>query len=193
MLFLIRFLYLSEDNELSNGCIQDSKNRIVNTLQSFPFWPKDSTYRNVQFDDIVFWSENHLLMTLSSCFLLRQYVNNPVTRISFPYVGLFESEGVGDDMVDEDANDMEGADLETRLLQTYLDAHCLPEFSGMYEAGSAVYLPFSMCALLNIRDFSHVRSLRQRAIRLLHIISHHIALLTPSLLGICNIAGHFLL
>lgn len=192
MLFLTRFLYLAGSRS-NNENIDSLKRKIVNTMLEFPFWPIDSCSANRDFDDIVFWSENHLFMTLSSCYLLRQYISEHASPESYTR----QSESDGENPLEFDLWELDmrlDLDFEGRLLQTYLAAHCHPLFNGFYEAGSAVYLPFTMAALLNIYDFAppRHRPLRVMASRLLHLLASHIATITTSRLGSCNIAGQVL-
>ena len=65
---------------------------------------------------------------------------------------------------------------EEELFLTYLESHCA--FGGMYESLSITYLPWTMCALLNIFDFCTVESVCDKASTLLNFIVAHFLLVT---------------
>lgn len=167
---MIRFLYLGDNN---NPVVAAAKGMLVRELQNFPFWPKlNNGGRNEGVDRLVFWSENHCLMFLTSYFLFKQWI-----------MSLEELNGSG-----EGYNSWEDA-IEIKLLKKYMEAHCAPEFNGMYEAMSHVYLPYSMSALLNIYDFSENVQMRDWAKKSIDIIVYQLMLGTPTSNGITNLTG----
>ena len=136
------------------------KRNISEILSKFAFWP-DAEKTTKEFDSIVFWSENHLFMTLGSAHLFKVYANEEKI-----------SNRVGD--------------REERLLMKYLDVHV--KFQGVYETLSHVYLPYTLCALLNLYDFSNNDQIVSHAKKLIDIIINQI-LLVCSDTGVCNLTG----
>lgn len=151
MLVLIRLLHMDIPRQ--------SRVAIINSLVDFPFWPHNAD-DGQDMKKIVFWSENHIFMMLSSAFLLRQAVRkeNAGGKESFK----LRSSG----------------DLEVGLLRAYLNAHV--EFRGVFEVLSFVYLPFTLNALLNLVDFSADDGIKQSAERLCDIIVEQIMRVTTS-------------
>jgi hypothetical protein len=119
MIGLVRFYYLTSD--MSGYDQVKANNRIKPCLKSFPYWPTEKVAKDssINMDQIVFWSENHLLMTLGTCYLVNQIrvKDGEITKAQL------------DEMV------------ETQLLFKYLEIHCHEKFPGVYEVKSHVYLP----------------------------------------------------
>lgn len=143
---MIRLLYLSDNNENDIAIEKSIKNRIIQTLSNFPYWPHQGSESP---NDIVFWSENHIMMMLSSSHLIRQYLGNASTECSI---------------------------LEERLLRLYLEVHC--NMNGVYECLSHVYLPYTIKALLNLYDFSIDGYIKNLSSKMLNLIVHQILLCT---------------
>eukprot|EP01041_Mallomonas_annulata_P008223 gene8223-16907_t len=121
------------------------KEKIINKLKDFPFWPNSTTKLN-ELNDIVFWSENHIFMLLSSAYLLHQFTSPSEisTRISYS---------------------------EIKLLKIYLQAHV--KFDGIYEVLSHCYAPYTLSALFNLYDYAadiEIKSLAENLInRIIYI------------------------
>jgi hypothetical protein len=187
MVPLIRFLYLM-DRHLKSGSADVSKNaeivncmeHIENAMMNFPFWPHTGTPYP---DSIVFWSENHIFMLLSSAHLFRRHIFNRQCDL---WQERRERESAGDlnatecDCLDERrkrlSSSMFVSDLEERLLTVYLKAHV--RMGGMYEVLSHTYLPYSLSAMMNLVDFSPNREIRDLAQRVSNIIVRQLLLCT---------------
>ena len=81
LIFLIRLLYFSDDKVHSKPGEAERGKKLVkvtplyeviesidDVISNFPFWVNENGRSN-EFKDIVFWSENHILMYLSSAHL----------------------------------------------------------------------------------------------------------------------------
>jgi hypothetical protein len=183
---LVRFLYLAKEvgNEKCDVSVNDAKTRICEAMSSFPYWPskdisnqiskektsEDTNNNKGSMDKIVFWSENHILMTLSSFYLFRQWQRqNRIDGSSDAY--------------------LEGS-IEVSLLVRYLRAHGSDSFgAGVYEANSVVYLPYSLSALLNLLDFSEQEEVRALAGAVIEKALRPLLLCTPSSSGVANLAA----
>lgn len=155
---IIRLLYLSNNNDINN--IDDStKNRIITTLRDFPYW---SHLNEESPNDVIFWSENHIIMMLSSAHLMKQYLYFHDATIS--------------KSKNKDTFLTQHHILEEKLLKLYLEGHC--KMAGMYECLSHVYLPYTISALLNLYDFSIDDYIKTLASKILNIIVHQILLCT---------------
>ena len=160
---LIRLLYLGND---SIPVIADAKQKIENSLKTFPFWPNWSK-SNPNFEKIVFWSENHLFMTLGSCYLYNQYVLNPTAK---------HANNDTKKIILTELNKK----LETKLLKIYLRAHCLSEFNGVYEVNSSVYLPYTLSGLMNLYDFTIDDEIKTMTEHIINRVIFHVLLCTTS-------------
>eukprot|EP01031_Cornospumella_fuschlensis_P027992 gene27992-33803_t len=166
---LIRLLFLDKgkfNDPAIREKIEVAQQRICSALSSFPFWPAsdDKTSQNV--DDIVFWSENHLFMTLGSAHLFYQYHATVHGKQSPNYNAFVE-----------------------QAFRKYLALHLHPKFGGVYEANSHVYLPYTMAALLNLYDFSKDESVRQQAEALIDLIVQRLMLTTDPLRGTATLSA----
>jgi hypothetical protein len=158
LLPLLRFLYVTA----TNAEFQNYHFRIDQVLCDCPFWPSDAS--DNRFDSmrrIIFWSENHIFMFLSSAVLYRQRCRD----LDLPC------------MVGE---------KEENMLLTYLEVHVA--FGGVYEVLSHVYLPYTFSALLNLFDFSESEHIRSQADNLLNLILRQILLGTNSD-GVCTLTA----
>lgn len=150
--------------DIENGLpLEDVKTLIANKLSSFPFWVNGEATKG-EFDKMVFWSENHAIMFLSSAHLFHSYAKK---------MGL----------------SCRCSDREERLLRIYLRAHL--SFSGVYEVMSVVYLPYTMSALLNLFDFSTDEAVRSDAKALIDIIVHQLMLCCTDT-GVVNLSGKYI-
>lgn len=168
MLPLIRVLYqdVSKWTQKEQADMKHLQNRTISALEGFPFLPKEGQQI---MDEIVFWSENHLFMTLTSAYLFyqRMEMTNGVLREA----------------------DWESKYLECRLLRKYLEIHLHESFNGVYEVNSHVYLPFTLNALLNLYDFAVDSGIKNQANRLIDRIVELLALATDPSSGIINLSG----
>lgn len=102
-----------------------------------------------------YWSENHAFMFLSSAHLFRQKMNISYCR-------------------------------ETSILRAVLRAKANPELGkGLYEVLSQVYLPYSLCAMVNLIDFSRDMEIVALATVVADLIVHQLALATTDQ-GVCS-------
>lgn len=168
---LVRILYLGDDTIPE---IYNTKVRIVSSLDKFPFWPTGDP-KQACMDKIIFWSENHLIMTLGSCYLFRQYQLNPDAKNS--------NEATKNGILQE-----LNSKLESKLLKVYLRAHCLEVFHGVYEVNSTVYLPYSLSGLLNLYDFALDEEVKSLAKQIIDRIVYHVLLCTTSN-GVSNLCA----
>lgn len=178
LIIVIRLLFVADQNEVSASgdmkglsedvwSLSDAAAEIQTALSRFHFWPesgKNSQKVGETLRNTIFWSENHLLMTLSSAYLYEQRrLNDPLELQKM---------------------------RTTHLLLTYLKAHCSPAFGcvgfksdgslggGFYEALAHTYLPYSMSALLNLYDFAEDEEVRVMSAQLLHCIAFQLLLVT---------------
>jgi len=154
---LIRLLY---DTNLPD----DIKSEIYAALSDFVFWPHDA-HDGEKLQKIVYWSENHTLMLLSSAILLRQRLK-----------------------MEGDERNICPTDLEHHLLLCFLRAHVECSTKGVYEVLSFVYLPYTLCALLNIVDFCADEELVALATQLADIVVTQMMQVTTSS-GVCSLAA----
>ena len=158
---------------------------IVHILQKYPFWP---TRDHHKFRAITFWTENHLLMSLSSAYLFYHYLLRE------------EREGRIDLFcIDVDLSLLSHVDS---LLRLYLEAHiCDAERNPMglgylYELNSVTCLKYSLTALLNLIDFAPEQdslTIRAWAGTLVYTIVYRLCQVTDPLSGVCalSVAGRF--
>ena len=165
---LIRLLYVLRTKPIITIELKTWISRLINTLAVFPYWPHtDGTIPTSSetippSDGIVFWSENHIFMLLSSAYLLRQYLYETNQAHLLLTV----------------------TDREEQLLLSYLSTHV--QFGGVYEVLSHVYLPYTISSLLNLIDFAPTGcTIQKKAHDLLHRIVYQILLCTTSSNGIC--------
>jgi hypothetical protein len=194
IIVLIRILYLIKESEFPNETLRlqyrDLVQKIVKVFNDFPFWPPkqadpQDSRKKKNIDNIIFWSENHLLMILGSSYLFTQYLwkEKHTAAASQSLEGASLASAIPSDLTE-----VESA-IEFRLLSKYLDVHCHDLFSGVYEVNSHVYLPYSLNALWNIYDFSLNEELRQKAEKLIDIIVFQLMLGTDPSNGIGNLIG----
>lgn len=135
---------------------------VMNLLNSFSFWPgtTESHIKSGQF-----WSENHILLFLSSAYLFKlKYEESCFT------------------------NPCTVSDREVSLLKVYLRSHCQSQFAGMYEVNSPVYLPWSMCALLILYDHAYDVEIKLCAQFLLGKIARQ-CVLAADRCGVCSLTA----
>jgi hypothetical protein len=164
IIILIRLLFLLQHNT-------DRVNHIINSFNDFFFWPTSKNPSGSGGEDgerermpsVIFWSENHTFMYLSTAYLLDQKIkqlnNNRTstsTATSKPKSCVTEK--------------------DTKQLLGYLEAHC--HFNGVYEVLSSTYLPYTLCSLLNLYDFSDDQMVRYQAHQLINRIVCSFTLVT---------------
>ena len=154
---LIRLLYFSGD------AFNEAHDIIFESLSNFPFWVRKDKSNDIfrKIENIVFWSENHTFMFLSSAHLFHQKAK----QLGKP------------SLVEE---------REESLLKAYLNAHS--SFEGVYETLSCTYLPYTICSLLNLFDFSEDGFIRDLSSTLLQSIISQFLMVT-NVDGICNISA----
>ena len=166
---LIRLLYVLRSKPVSTE-VQSWISRLIAAMVISPYFPHTngpiplhSPHSCVPpSDGIVFWSENHIFMLLSSAYLLRQYLYETNQAHLLLTV----------------------TDREEQLLLSYLSTHV--QFGGVYEVLSHVYLPYTISSLLNLIDFAPAGCvIQQHAHTLLHRIVYQILLCTTASNGIC--------
>ena len=114
-------------------------------------------------DEMVFWSENHVLMFLGSIHLYNQWLEmHGETIVKDDYYYRMEA-----------------------LLRIYLHVHV--QFNGFYETNSHVYLPYTLTALLNLIDFSHDPIIQTNATILANLLVKQL-MLTTSDKGVATLA-----
>lgn len=182
---IIRLLYLARRQDGGGSpAVRAWLPRLTRALCAYPFWPhtdgqvplqqlqqqqhkkKLSAARVPTADGIVFWSENHTFMLLTSAVLLRQY--------------LYEQDQVHELLTITDREEL--------LLSAYLRAHV--QFGGVYEVLSHVYLPYTLSALLNLVDFAPAGGeLQTNARCLIHTIVRQLLLCTTPNNGVCSLTA----
>lgn len=154
---IIRLLYFTGD------ALLDAQHIVEQALSAFPFWVRKEKgageYAGIE--KIIFWSENHTFMFLSSAHLFYQRAK----KLGLPCLA---------------------GESEDRLLRAYLEAHI--SFEGVYEILSCTYLPYTINSLLNLYDYSEDEIVQERAKFLLDKIISHL-LLVCNVDGICNLAA----
>lgn len=166
IIILIRFLYFPLENSEE---VLTSREEIEFVLKDFSFWTGNIEIdnRRTAMEKTIFWSENHIFMYLSTAYLYHQY--------------LIESSSchASDCCVNYHDRDQ---------LMIYLESHCHSKFSGVYEVLSCTYLPWTICALLNLYDFASDASVRDMSkIILDKIITTFCLVATKD--GICNLTA----
>jgi hypothetical protein len=149
--------------------INSFRTEILAATKDFPFWPS-TKYSHGELNDIVFWSENHLFMTLSSAYLYYQYLD------LFLNIKLTPDESNQKDVI-------------SSMLLTYLQAHNNNDFSGYYEVNSQVYIPFSIAALLNLLDFSLDEEIAKLSEGVIDCMVKSVMACTDPVLGVANLSG----
>lgn len=168
---LVRLLFLGDD---AVPAIVAAKADIMEALATFSFWPENAKSQP-SFDKIVFWSENHLFMTLGSCYLYNQYKLAPKAQSSPA-----ETKKVILGELDKA--------LTTKLLKIYLRAHCAADFNGLYEVNSSVYLPYTLSGLFNLYDFALDEEIKHLAHTIIDRVVFHVMLCTTSR-GVSNLCA----
>lgn len=168
MIVFIRLLYLNEQKfpEHIQCNIRSAKERICQALAKFPFWPASDEPQSRDINQLVFWSENHLFMTLGSAYLFYQYYYTSLQSYPPNYSVFVED-----------------------TFHRYLAVHQHKLFNGVYEVNSHVYLPYTMSALLNLVDFASEREIQGMAEHTVDGIVQHLMLCADPLQGVANLSA----
>jgi hypothetical protein len=167
VIILIRFLYLQLQD--SSPHLNPHREQVERALADFSFWTGDTEIdsRRMAMEKTIFWSENHTFMYLSSAYLFHQHLidsSSPLLATSC----------------------VNYSDRDRLLI--YLESHCHPKFNGVYEVLSCTYLPWTICALLNLFDFAKEPKIRDLSRLLLdNIITTFCLVSTRD--GICNLTA----
>jgi hypothetical protein len=163
--------------------IESLKTRICNVLMNFPYWPTLGG-DNEEMSKLEFWEENHLFLSLSSAVLFYQHLLYIVPH----------KQAVNGNMYMNHTTDsmLEQSQRFTKLLVKYLDIHLSWPVGLLYEVSSPVYNCRTICALMNLMDFSLDFSIREKSEKLLDRIVYQLMLGTDSTLGIGTLTGEFL-
>ncbi len=180
---LVRVLYLLRAESKRDNSSLDAQKAICDSLNTFPYWPCRD-FQTLENDNLCFWSENHILMTLGSAHLVRQFNATNKTRASMqlpnPTNTLAAGSGAnaGTDrgsIVPAPYNvDPATVEMEQMLLLSYLKAHADSEM--MFEVLSHVYIPYTISSLLNLIDFSENEAIREAARKWLSVALRHVLL-----------------
>lgn len=201
---LVRLLYLSTqqpDGETQQAKspqqqeLADIQSKIRQALLDFPWWPSTPTRFNTGSgtQNLVFWSENHIFMSLGAAHLARQHsamerakaralAGSGSAEEKHPWKQFFEEELGGVIAA------AEGAALEEKLLRHYCAVRTRADFTGIYETCSHVYVPYTLSALWNLYDFSEDQSLRASASIILDNVITAI-LMTTDASGCCTLTA----
>lgn len=162
LISLIRGLYINERHHNRNIQVES---RMLDSLSHCAFWPCSIRFEQYKLlNNMCFWSENHILMLLSSFHLYNQFIEE------------VQNKDAGEGSTQRIAANHRDS-TEFKLLRRYLRVHV--EMGGMYECLSHVYLPYSMSALLNLIDFSSDAEIVADATTITDNIVSHLLLTTP--------------
>lgn len=164
--------------------LKQFKQRICIALDQFPFWPERTSKGEAngkRMKDLVFWTEHHILLLLSSAYLFCQYMAH-----------LPDSQGDGN------ASGYKHRLFRYRvLLRRYLDAYSRARdgerspSTACFEVNSHVYLSFSIAALINLVDLARDRDIRESARKVLDGMVFLVMLCTDPLTGTANLCGKY--
>jgi hypothetical protein len=171
IIILIRLLYLLKKRAQQEGVDGDPDHflnrritRLVSDFSEFSFWTT-SNHKSGQMPSVIFWSENHTFMYLSTAYLLQQFLPHALRT---PEMAVTAKEGI--------------------LLKIYLDAHCHDKFKGVYEVLSTTYLPYTLCSLFNLYDFAKDIKIKQQAKEMIDQIVCSFTLVANRS-GLCNLTA----
>ncbi|RYG60560.1 hypothetical protein EON64_19205, partial [archaeon] len=163
LITLVRLLYVNDqrfEQEDTQFALRIAKERICQALSKFPFYPALDTPHKGDANKLIFWSEHTLFMTLSSAHLFFQYYHHTLHQPPPNYSVLIEE-----------------------AFQKLLAAHAHPDFGGVYEVNSPLALPCTLCALLNLVDFSAEEGVRRQGEGVLTTLLTHLSLCTNPVNG----------
>lgn len=168
----------SEKNKDAKDTISLSQARveILKRFKLYQFWPNEGN--NWKFRGVTFWSENHMFLYLSNCYLYHQH------QMLFPE-GDMTNVSSDKEKIIEYLNTLDA----TRVLKTYLDGHNNEHFHGVYEVNAPSYVHYTSSALLNLYDFAIDGSIRESAKKVLDRIVYFLMLTTDTKNGVFSITG----
>eukprot|EP01031_Cornospumella_fuschlensis_P040656 gene40656-49569_t len=158
LITLVRLLYVNDqrfEQEEVQFSLRTAKERICQALSKFPFYPAVDTPHKGDANKLIFWSEHVLFMTLSSAHLFFQYYKHTLHQPPPNHSVLIEE-----------------------AFHKLLEVHAHRDFGGIYEVNSSLTLPCTLCALLNLVDFSAQDAVRQRSEGVLTTLLTHLSLCT---------------
>ena len=158
--------------------IQSARTQIEDAFDKFQFWPTDTQNKLA---NVTFWSENHMLLYLSSGYLYLQY------KFLFKCNAPTDNKDAFVSGVIQEVN----ADTIAVVLRKYLTGHCKPEFNGLYEINSPKYVHYTMAALLNLYDLALDIEIRTFAEKMLDRIAYFLMLATDAKKGIFAFGGKY--
>lgn len=164
--------------------LPDLRDKIVNQLLQYPFWAKlgsassDDAHNDFAMRAITFWSENHVLMHLSSAYLFFNYMKTKRPNDKrFPTCHI---------------NKYFTYEYFEQMLKLYLEVHCHDDtsnFGEIYELNSVTYWKYTIHALLNLIDFAPDADIRRWSTNIMNSIVKFLMLLADPTHGIHCLGG----
>eukprot|EP00040_Diaphanoeca_grandis_P035674 m.224961 g.224961 ORF g.224961 m.224961 type:complete len:651 (-) comp33448_c0_seq1:453-2405(-) len=140
LIWLVRLVYLDNQYDVV----------VQEAVENYRFWLSRCEVNHV------YWSENHMLMTLSSWHLLDQkWPSHHYGTATNDYAVSTQAINVGTNNANSTRGSVEVTVLRTRyrkLIVTFLN---LKRMHGFFECFSTVYADYTLQALLNLADFSN--------------------------------------
>jgi hypothetical protein len=161
---LLGALTFSDGEKVAAKDQREDMEELVRHYEGCAFWPN---IHNNNISKSEFWSENHILLYLSSAVLFKQRCDQ--MGIQAGHV----------------------TDVEVTTLKDYLAGHismCDHGGAGVYEVLSGTYLPHTMKALLNLYDFSTDPVIRDHSDQILRAIARQFLLVTNTS-GVCSLTA----
>jgi hypothetical protein len=192
IIILIRLLYFQKNPEIDRH-----RHQIELALQNFSFWTGDTELdsRRTAMEQTIFWSENHIFMYLSTAYLFHQYLSSSSSSSAAtdhtPTFDSFATASSSSSTTTTPSCSLSHCCVKPHdghQLLIYLEAHCHQQFSGVYEVLSCTYLPWTICALLNLYDFAHAPRIQELSKQLLDEIISLFCLVSTNR-GICNLTA----
>jgi hypothetical protein len=176
----IRMLYATKASDypepLKSKYIELRK-RIIRSIGTYPFFPAAPEFGGRNLEHIEFWTENHLIMHLSSGYLY------------------YQIDGVTDGLSDNDKSLAKARqDVVTKYFLKWFELHENHFFNGggVYEVLSHTYLYLTMIALLNVMDYAQPVELQTRAEKMVDWIVKLLAYAVDPISGISTFSGNSL-
>lgn len=196
---LVRVLYLLKREREATTSVGHSAecerreniiSRIQTSLSKFPWWPAKGTGNdNKDIEKVCFWSENHIMMLLSSSHLFLQHAmechNRTLKEQDLESSASTTNEGVQFFSFTKPL--CSANKWQEKLLRHYIDSKI--QQGGLFETLSHVYLPYTLSALMNLIDFSDCETLRMPARKLADLIVRQLMLVTTPGNGICTFSA----
>jgi hypothetical protein len=176
----IRMLYATKASDYPEPLkskYTELRKEIIHSIGTYPFFPAAPEFGGRNLEHIEFWTENHLIMHLSSGYLY------------------YQIDGVTDGLSDNDKSLAKARqDIVTKYLFTWFDLHENHFFNGggVYEVLSHTYLYLTILALMNIMDYAQPLTLQTRAEKLIDWIVKLLAYAVDPISGISTFSGNSL-